>query len=363
MSLTQGSPLPNITTTQTQTTQAPAWYNDYLSGLASRVTDAGANAQFVGPTAMQNQAWDLAGQNVGNYQPTLNQATGAVGQATGMSPLGAAQPYLTSAANPTYNTVGNYMSPYINNVVGAIGALGQQNILQNVAPQATAGVVGAGQFGSQRGAQALGQTLNQAALGITAQQANALNTGYQNAMTQALQNAQLQQQVGATAGQLESAGQQNMINAGLAGGQLATTTQNLGLGDVNALSTLGAQQQQIEQNRQLFPLQVAAMQANIMKGFTVPTSVTGTYTGPIPGAYSAAPLSQIMGGASLIGALSKTPIGAAIGSGISNLFGPSSSIVDGIDWSVPNAGIDAGTFLPDAGTDPLGNLIYKLQTP
>ena len=292
--LTQGAAMPNITTTQSQATAAPSWYTDYLQSIAGQGQQAAQNAQFVGPTAMQNQSYDLAQQNVGNWQPAMNNATGAVNQATNMaSPLTAAQPYLNSAANPTYNTVNSYMSPYINDVVGQIGNLAQQNLMQNVAPQTSAGLVGSGQFGSQRGAQALGQTLANYGQQTTAAQTNALNTGYQNAMTQAQNQAALQGQLGQTAGSLQSAGQTNLINAGQVGGQLATATQNLGLGDVNALNTLGTQQQQIAQAQQLFPMQMAQQQAGLLQGAQIPTSASTTYTGPIPNAYQASPLQQI----------------------------------------------------------------------
>jgi len=320
-SLTQGGALPDITTQQTQTTSAPSWYTDYLQNIAKTGADAAANAQFVGVQPMQQQSYDMAKANVGNYQPTLNMATGALQSGiNATSPLAAGNPYLTSAANPTYNTVGNYMSPYIQSVVGQIGDLAQQNMIQNVAPQTTAGVVGSGQFGSKRGAQVLGQTMADYGQKTTGLQLNALNTGYQQAMQQAQEQARLQGQLGQTAGQLASSGQQNLINAGTVGGNLATTTQNLGLADVNAINTLGTQQQQIEQARQLFPLQMAQAQAGLMQGINVPTTVESTYRGPVPGAYANSPLSTIGAGISGIGALSQTPFGKAIGSGLGNLF-------------------------------------------
>jgi len=334
-SFTQGAALPNITTTQQQATAAPSWYMDYLNNLATTGTQAGANAQYVGAQPLQQQAFGQVASDVGNYQPTLNQATGAVSSAIGgTSPLGVAQPYLSSAANPTYNTVNQYMNPYVNDVVSQIGNLAQQNIMQNVAPQATAGIVGSGQFGSKRGAEALGQTLANYGQQTTAQQLGALQKGYSDAMAQAQAQAQLQGQLGTTAGQLASSGQQNLISAGQIGGQLATTTQNLGLGDVNALSTMGSQQQQIAQNQQLFPLQLAAQQAALLKGYTVPTSVSSTYTGPIPGAYQASPLQQIAGVGTGLMSLFQTPAGGGatpitnIGSWLSGLTGSSGSNVD-----------------------------------
>jgi hypothetical protein len=85
-------------------------------------------------------------------------------------------------------------------------------------------------------------------------------------------------------------------------GNLANTTQNLGLGDVNALSTLGGQQQTIAQNEQLFPMQMLTQQANLLKGATIPTATSSSYTGPIPGAYNTSPLAQIAGiGSTLAG--------------------------------------------------------------
>jgi len=94
--------------------------------------------------------------------------------------------------------------------------------------------------------------------------------------------------------------QQNLINAGQVGGTLATATQNLGLGDVNALSTLGTQQQQIQQAQQLFPMQMAQSAAGLLQGAQIPTSASSAYTGPIPGAYQTSPLSQITGIGSLL---------------------------------------------------------------
>ena len=272
--LFQGSALPNVSTTQTQQTTAPDYYSNYLSNLASQGQTAAQNAQYVGPTGLQNQAFSQVAQNVGNYQPYLNQAASLTGQA---------------AQGPNVN---QFMDPYTQDVVNQIGVLGQRNIQENLAPQATAGAVGTGQFGSQRGAQVLGNTLRDADTNITAQQQQALQQGY----TQALQAAQNQQQLGLSAGsQL----------ANLAGQQ-----QNLGLQDVNALSTLGAQQQQIAQNQQLFPLQNLTTESNIMKGLTVPTSVSSQYSGPMPGAYQASPLQQIAGLGSTLQGLYSNPSGS-----------------------------------------------------
>jgi len=295
---TQGAALPNITTTQQQATAAPAWYMDYLNNLAGTSTAAGANAQYVGAQPLQTQAFEQTAANVGNYQPNLAAANALT---------------MNAATTAAPSMAGAYMNPYLSSVVDEAGRLGLQNIRNTISPQATAGAVGSGQFGSTRGANVLGQNITSALQNLGGQQQGLLASGYQNAITQA--QADLQRQM---------AGGSQM-------GALGTTTQQLGMGDVNALSTMGGQQQQMAQNEQLFPLQVAAQQAALMKGFTIPTSVSSTYTGPIPGAYQTSPLMQLGSlGAGLMSAF-QTPTGGgnapftnftnAIGTGWDKLFG------------------------------------------
>ena len=239
--LTQGTALPNITTTQQQATATPQFYLDYLNQIAKQGGASAQSAQYAGAQPLQEQAFGQVGQNVGNYQPALSSAVNLA------------------------NSVGN------SNLADAIGNYGHANIAQNLAPQATAGIVGSGQFGSSRGAGALGQVLANADLGITQQQQQALQQDMANRL---------------------AASQQL--------GSLASTTQNLGLGDVNALSTLGAQQQTIAQNQQLFPMQQLTAEANLLKGATIPTATSSSYTGPIPGAYNTSPLAQIAGVGSVL---------------------------------------------------------------
>ena len=60
MSLMQGDPLPNITTTQNQVTSAPSWYTDYLSDLAKGVTAGVSNAQYANAQPLQTAAFEKA---------------------------------------------------------------------------------------------------------------------------------------------------------------------------------------------------------------------------------------------------------------------------------------------------------------
>lgn len=284
MSLTAGSPLPNITTTQSQTTTAPTWYTDYLSNLANQSTTAAGKATYQGAQPLQTQAFTATEALPGKYMSGL---TDAATLAKGVGDTNVAA------------RAGEFMQPYTSQVVDALGILGKRNINEYLAPQAVAGAIGSGQFGSKRGAQALGQAINTGLQNINAAQAQALQTGY----TQALQAAQ--------------ADQANKLNAAQQMGALATAQQNMGLADINALATMGGQQQTIAQNEQLFPLQALNAASQTVRGFTVPTSVNQTYTGPIPGAYAASPLSQIAGLGAIIAGGSSTPFGQSIGRGLS----------------------------------------------
>jgi hypothetical protein len=266
-----------LQSSQNQATVAPDYYTNYLSNLANAGTTAATNAQFVGAQPLQQQAFqDVAGK-ASAYEPTLQQAgstLGAAGDVT--SPLSAATPYLQTAGRDPSQLASQYMSPYITSVVNALGDTGQRNIQQNLAPRATSGAVGSGQFGSQRGAQVLGQTISNADRDILNQQYQALNTGYGQALQAGTAQNQLMGQLGSTAAQAAGTGQTNLTQLGNAQSQLAGQNQALGLADINALSTLGGQQQTIAQNQQLFPLTNLSTASGLLRGFSVPTTTKTT---------------------------------------------------------------------------------------
>ena len=300
--LTQGTALPNITTVQKQATATPTFYTDYLNQLAKQGASAAQNAQFIGPTGLQSKAFDLTAQNVGSYDPALDAATNLAGQAGSYDAAAAA---------------GRYMNPYTQNVVDALGVEGRRNIEKYLAPGATAAAVGSGQFGSKRGAEVLGQAINTGLSNLNLAQSQALQTGY----SQALQASQQEQQA-------RLAGSQRFSD-------IANQRQALGLGDINAAATIGEQQRALAQNQQLFPMQQLTSQAALLRGQTIPTSTASSYTGPIPGAYNASPLSQIAGLGALakevpnlftsidkgIDSLSKGAIGSAVNKGFNALTG------------------------------------------
>ena len=286
-----------LQSSQTQATSAPDYYTNYLSGIASSgAQQAGINpqtgkydptlgAQFVGPTDLQNSAFTGVAGAASAYQPTLQQAGNTLSSVgTSASPLASANPYLTAAgANPAMEAA-QYMNPYTSSVANQLSNIGQRNIQQNLAPSATSSAVGTGQYGSQRGAQVLGQVTSNAENDLNNQIGQLLNTGYGNNLNAAVQQNQIQGQLGSTAANAASQNQQNLTNLGAQQSALSAQNQALGLGDINALSTLGGQQQTIAQNQQNFPLTNLSTLSSLLRGYSVPINTTTTAQGsPLSG--------------------------------------------------------------------------------
>lgn len=296
-----------LQSSQVKSTCAPQYYNDYLSNLANAGRKAQEGAQYVGAQPLQEQAFNTAAQNAGQYQPYFQAGACLATQAAGQDIQGAAQPFLCaaagsgglSAANPYLNTAAMinpamlaqcYMNPYINTAVQQMSDIGQRNIQRNLSPQATAAAVGSGQFGSQRGAQVLGQVQSDAQRDLDSQISQMLSSGYGQALQAAGQKNALLGQLGQTAGSLQQqqagvlgqlgstagnlAGQkaQTLNQAGQTIGQLGTAGQNANLACINALATLGGQQQTIGQNEQLFPMSTLSQLSQLLQGYSVPTS-------------------------------------------------------------------------------------------
>ena len=335
--------MPDLTeSSQVTATTTPDYYNTYLTNLATNAGSAGDTARNAtniaawDPNALQTQAFTDVASNVGNYQPTLTQAgqsftsagntdiTGAanpfLSAGTTTSGLSQANPYLTSGTSSAADLVEGYMSPYTNSVVDQIRLANQQNIQQNLSPGITAGAVGAGQFGSQRGANALALGLSNANIGALGQQSAALQAGYTEALRAAQQQRINQLTAGQTAGTLQNQFNTNQVTAGQVAGNLAAQqgqllrdvgtgqaalanqTQTQGLADVNALATLGGQKQTIAQNRALAPLEILGKQASVLSGANIPTTTTTTMKG--------SPLSMIAGlGATTAGIFSRPVVG------------------------------------------------------
>jgi hypothetical protein len=326
-----------LQSSQTQATQAPSYYTDYLSNIATKGAaqiDPATGAQYIGEQPLQTTAFTNVEDAAKDYKDTLTDAGTTLGSAvSGTSPLDAASSYMTSAAKDPASQVANYINPYTTSVLNQIGNLGQRNIMQNLAPQATSGAVGAGQFGSKRGAEVLGQTIQNANRDILASQTSSAEKAYQNALDTAIKQNQINSQLGTTAATAASQGQQNLTQAGQAQGTLASTNQALNLAEINALATLGEQQRTLKQNKELFPLSNLSTLSGMLRGYNVPTTTQTTA--------EMSPLSALAG----------------IGSGAAGLFsgtgtgGTGPSLFDNIKKSLGTGALQDTIFQPTAGSE------------
>ena len=308
MALTFGDPNPNVTTTQTATTTAPDWYNNFISGLSTAGTaavDSGGVAAF---DPLQTQAFTGAPAAITAGQPALDAATAA---ATGV------------ATTSLMDNVGDYMNPYTKSVIEEINRLGQRQFNETLAPSMTAGAVGSGQFGSTRGMKVYGNTARDVNKDILGAQAKYLAQGFDQATAMAKAEAELDI---AASGRL---------------GELSTRAYDQGVGGLDVLSKLGAQKQANEQALLDYDMGALTKYANMMKGFTVPTSVTDTRTGPMTkDYYQAAPLNQIL---SLLtgtgGLLTKGASGKTVLEDLKAAYGPILSKIPGLSDILKTLGI------------------------
>jgi len=254
---------PTVTQTQTAQTTAPDWYSNFLSGLATSGQTAVNQGGIAPASTLQNMAYSNAPTAINAGAPALQQATTAAGNV---------------ASTPTSSLIDQYMNPYTQSVVKSIGDLGTQQFREFTDPSVTSYGVATGQFGGSRAQDIRAKAARDAAMNITAQQTQAMNTGYNNALTA----AQNQQNLG--------------LNSANVLGNLSSQAQSQGIGGLNALSTLGAQQQTLSQAERNYPMTSLQNYANLISGLNVPTGTSQTVTGPAgSGQTQQSVLNQILG--------------------------------------------------------------------
>lgn len=184
----------------------PAWLQEYTRALMGQAT------QVAGTPYTQ-----YGGDRIAGFGPLQTMA-----QQVTQDNAGSWQPFVDYASQTLPQGIQNYMNPYTDSVVDRIAQLGQRNLTENLLPNVNSTFIGTGQFGSDRNSEFMSRALRDANESILGQQSQALQSGYQNAAQNFLQDTQ---RMGAL-GQLQS---------------------QLGYTDASMLDTLGLQQQNLNQ--------------------------------------------------------------------------------------------------------------------
>lgn len=253
------------------TTTAPQYLTDYLTQLAQ------TGQQQLGKTGDQL----IAGlpQNLQDLysgaQTTLNRYQTPMDQS-----LAALQ---SGATGVTGADISRFYDPYQQDVLNEMERQSAISTQRNLLPALKAAFAGQGAFGGQRYAGAMGQALADVQTGLAGQQAKLRSEGYKSALDAALKERGYDIQAGQALGGL-----------GAQESQAATT-------GLKTLGDIGTQQLGYEQSKIEAPLTRAQNVAQILRGYTYPTS-TSEVKETLPGAYAPSALQQISGLGSLVGA-------------------------------------------------------------
>lgn len=275
--LFQGTPqaAPSYAST---TSDVPKWLQDYTVDLFSQQRAVSSLPyqsyqlpRVAGTTQPTQQAYQTVLNSVGDYQ----------------QPLNAAMAGTQNLANTnSYSNVENYMNPYNQAVTDQIAKLGARNLTENLLPGVSDQFIRAGSFGGSRMGEFGNRAVRDTQEAILGQQANVLNTGYTQAMTNAQQDMARQQ--GALAQTAD----------------LAKMQQGLAASDAAALQSIGSEQQNQQQKgldiayqdfltQQQFPQQQINNMSTTLRGLP-PAAIPSTQnqTGATT-QFSPSPLSQV----------------------------------------------------------------------
>jgi hypothetical protein len=268
------------------TTETPKWLQDAIynqinwsQNIANMPYQAYKKDLVADPSAQQEAAWNQVSQQQGAYKPQMSAAmqgtqalAGAPGAETAAAPyfqqalaanpfmaaqgalgaqasmlgqldygapveslapfVGQAASGISSAGAPVTGRIQDYLNPYTDAVTSRIAELGERNLRENLAPALGSQFIRAGQFGSRGMGEMGARTLRDLNESIMAQQSQALQQGYGQALgaaqTDAARQLQAAQQISQLGGQLSGAQQQALQQAMAGASQYGQMGQQLG---------------------------------------------------------------------------------------------------------------------------------------
>lgn len=314
-SLFQGAPQ-TATSYTTSSTETPKWMQDAIynqiqlaTGVANTPFQPYSLPRVAELSPLQQQAYQQVQQNQGAYEPGLRLAElGTQGLSEQPAGTTAAQPYFQAAGQSAAGTVGTYMSPYNDAVTQRIAQLGARNLSENLLPAVSDQFVRAGQFGSGRMGEFGSRALRDTQESVLGQQAQALQSGYGQALGAAQTDLARQAQLGSAAGSLAAGDVTRQLGALQQLANLGQQGQQMRAADVAALESAGvAEQGQLQkqldaayaqrQEEMLYPRQQLDWLSTQIRGMAPITPTSTTQTGQTTGAtYAPSPLSQLAAG-------------------------------------------------------------------
>jgi len=278
--LFEGRP-PASTTTYGQTVESiPAWLSDYTQGMIGRANVIAAEPyqayegpRIAGFSPDQLTGFEMGRENVGAYEPAFGAASGALGEATRGFP----------------GAVGEYMNPYIENVLNRQQELSQRNLEENFIPALQGAFVGSGTFGGERMEELGIRGTRDISEALQGQQLGALGQAY------------------GQAGELYGADATRALAAAPQYTALGQAEQAAGLTDAATMEAIGAQERQLGQGsldlayqdflrQEQYPREMVDWMSTVIRGLPPQGRVIQqTDVGPAS-VYQPSPLSQIASG-------------------------------------------------------------------
>lgn len=267
-----------VTLSGSTTQSAPQYLTDYLTQLAqtgqSQLGQTGGQLIAGLPQNLQDLYGNAQG-TLNRYQPAMDASFNALQSAAG---------------GVQADDISKFYDPYQQDVVDEMSRQSNLNTQRNLLPALKSAFAGSGGFGSQRYANATGQTLSDVESNLLGAQSKFRSEGYKSALDAALKDRGYDIQTGQALGGL-----------GAQESQAASTS-------LKTLGDIGTQELAYNQSMIDAPLVRAQNVAKILQGYQFPMTTNETKQA-LPSAYAPSPLQQIGSLGTLVGAANKGTLG------------------------------------------------------
>lgn len=303
-----------MTTGQRPSTAPAAWspYQDEIHTMVNTMGVPGADMRApldpsdtgdVSTTVMPYPSQPAGGAATA-YRPQLTAAEQTAAKGAGLDTLKSADPYFRQASKNVPGVISDYMNPYNEQVIEAMGDQAKRLLQEKILPTIGDQFTRAGQYGSSRQQEIAQRGVRDVASDLEANIGKQLAQGYTTAGQQAQTDLQRQAQLGQAAGQLAGTQETNLTNLANVQAGLGQKAQALGLTGAAAMEATGAEQQAMNQRnldlayqdfqtQTQYPEQQLGFLSNIVRGLPSGGGTTSGTTSSLGQSYSASPLASL----------------------------------------------------------------------